>query len=436
MAVSMLSSEISNFIAQISILPATAILLGLLLAVGLDAYLSRKRRRSLVVIIVLVFSLILQDYLDYRLAPQKGSNALRLTFSIFAYAVRPAVLAMFLSIVKPGGKYLAAWALTGINAAVYMTAFFSGITFRYSSDAERGGHFIAGPLHHTCTVVSALLLAWLFILTMRQFRMRTKRESWIPIFVTAVIAGAAAMDFTVAFSEQPVSFLTIAIVISCVFYYIWLHLQFVREHEDGLRAEQRIQLMKTQISPHFLFNTLNTIRAVYSMDPPLADRTLEKFSKYLRQNLDALEQPDLIPFAQEMEHTRLYADIEMLRFPYIRMEYRIQDEDFVLPGLTVQPLVENAICHGVRNREEGIVSVSSRREEGFHVVEIRDNGKGFDPDEQKKPGETHIGIENVKSRVEQLCGGTFRLESGIGRGTVVTLRFPDNSPGIGKEQTS
>ena len=424
---------LKRFMSQISILPSAVMLLILLLTLWLDRYLTQDRKGAMIVIILLVFGLMIQDDLECYLATMKGTNAIRLPLSIFGYAARPAILAMFLSIVKPGGRFWIAWALVGANAALYLTAFFSNITFRYTTDAYAGGHFISGPMGQTCTVVSGLLFAWLLILTMRQFHPQNRQESWIPIFVTVLIVGAVYMDFTVVFDEQPVSFLTIAIVISCVFYYIWLHLQFVRLHEDGLRAEQRIQMMKTQIQPHFLFNTLNTIRAVYATDPPLADQTLGKFSKYLRQNLDAMEQPDLIPFIREMEHTRLYAEIEMLRFPYIHVTYDLQDEDFLLPALTVQPMVENAIRHGVRGREEGLVTVSARREGSCHVIEIRDNGVGFDPNAQHRPGETHIGIENVRSRVEQLCGGTMRVESEIGIGTTVTLRIPEQGSESGKE---
>ena len=423
---------LKRYMAQLTVLPAGFMLLALLLAVLLDKYLNRYRKRTMIVIIALVFGMILQNVLEYRFASSLGSGNLRLVLSVFGYAVRPVILALFLSIVKPGGRYGLAWALVGVNGAVYLTAFFSHLTFWYTVN----GHFKSGPLRHTCTVVSALLFIWLFALTMRQFHPRAKKESWIPLQVAALIAGSVYMDYTVIFDEQPLSFLTIAVVISCVFYYMWLHLQFVREHEDGLRAQQRIQIMKTQIQPHFLFNTLNTIRAVYATDPPLAEQTLEKFSNYLRQNLDALEQPDLIPFAKELEHTRLYADIEMLRFPYIRMEYQIRDGDFSLPALTVQPMVENAIRHGVRSREEGVVSVSAWREEGGHVIQIRDNGVGFDVNALRKGVETHIGIENVRSRVERLCGGEFKIESGPGQGTCVTIRIPLDPDGSGKEKTA
>ena len=115
---------------------------------------------------------------------------------------------------------------------------------------------------------------------------------------------------------------------------------------------------------HLRCNALNTIRALYAKDPPLADRTLEDFSAYLRQNLESLSQTDLVPVAKEMEHTRLYAEIEALRFPNVRVEYRIEDESFTIPALTIQPLVENAIRHGVRSRKDGLVTVSTARESG------------------------------------------------------------------------
>ena len=172
-------------------------------------------------------------------------------------------------------------------------------------------------------------------------------------------------------AQQPVAFLTIAIVVGSVFYYIWLHLQFVREHENDLMASQRIQIMMTQIQPHFLFNALNTIRALYAKDPPLADKTLEDFSTYLRQNLESLS----------LDHTRLYAEIEVLRFPNIHVEYRTWDQDFQIPALTIQPLVENAIRHGVRNRKDGLVTVTTVCESGCHRITVQDNGVGFDTKE-------------------------------------------------------
>ena len=415
---------LKRFIAQTAVLPSAGLLLALLLTVWLDTYLGRERRRMMIVIIVLVICLVIQNYLEYRLAPLRGSNALRLPLSVLGYSVRPVILLMFLIIVKPG-RYRIAWALIGVNAAVYATAFFSGIAFHFTTDAVSGGHFISGPLRHTCTVVSAVLLAWLLFLTIRQFHPQTRRESWIPIFVTVLITGSVLMDFNVRFDEQPISFLTMAIIISCVFYYIWLHLQLVREHEQALRAEQRIQIMRTQIQPHFLYNTIATFKALCRKDPQQAAEVAEKFGAYLRQNLDSLDMPGRIPFEKELEHTKLYADIEMVRFDNIRVEYDIEDSRFTVPPLTLQPMVENAIRHGVRGREEGMVRVHTRKTAAGHQIIVQDNGKGFDPQKAEAGEGQHLGIRNVRGRIESMCGGTVTIQSAEGIGTTVTITIPD-----------
>ena len=198
----------------------------------------------------------------------------------------------------------------------------------------------------------------------------------------------------------------------------------MREHERALRAEQRIQIMMTQIQPHFLYNTIATIRALCRRDAEKAGEVAEKFGDYLWQNLDSLNIVGLIPFQKELEHTKIYAEIEMVRFDTIRVEYDIRDDRFKLPPLTLQPLVENAIRHGVRIREEGIVRVSTRQAEACHEIVVWDNGTGFDVNKIDAAEGSHIGIRNVRERIEGMCGGTLKVESTIGEGTTVTMTIP------------
>ena len=101
----------------------------------------------------------------------------------------------------------------------------------------------------------------------------------------------------------------------------------------------------------------------------------------------------------------------------------IRDKDFVVPALTIQPMVENAIKHGVRIREHGVVEVTTKEEGNYHVITVKDNGKGFDVN-NRKCGDEHIGIDNVKSRIERLLNGSFMIESEIGKGTTVTIKIP------------
>ena len=184
--------------------------------------------------------------------------------------------------------------------------------------------------------------------------------------------------------------------------------------------------MMSRIQPHFLYNTLSSIQALCRIDPEKAFDVTEKFGTYLRSNIDSLDRPDLIPFANELEHTRVYSEIEMIRFPNVRVDYDVTDAAFSVPALTMQPLVENAIRHCVRIRKEGVVAVSSRKTDLCHEIVISDNGKGFDTRLLKTAGGTHIGVRNVRERIEKMCGGTLTVESIPDKGTTVTIRIPIN----------
>ena len=386
--------------------PLLLLLFGLGFTVTIDPYIQREHRRIMLVIVVLCLSLIAQNLWDNELFIRHKDLAWKKFLAAYGYSVRPVILVLFLFIILPDGRKWPQWLLVGINAALYFSSPYTKLCFEIR---DFDFAMLRGPLWPACFVVSGILLLRLLIYTLLRFRETRKKEQLIPVSIVLSIIVSVVIDVHMSMESLSVSFLTIATVVGSVFYYIWLHLQFVREHERDLMAAQRIQIMMTQIQPHFLFNALNTIRALYAKNPPLADKTLEDFSTYLRQNLESLSQSDLIPVSKELEHTRLYAEIEMLRFPSIRIEYQIQDDRFDIPALTIQPLVENAIRHGVRGKKDGLVTVSSVREANHHRITVSDNGKGFDP--EKTMDGTHIGLRNVKERVEQMCGGKLILQS-------------------------
>ena len=397
----------------------TALLVGLVLALLADSYIDREHKRNILIILLLTFSLILQTVLEHRISEGTPQPFLRTVLSIYGYCVRPVLVVLVFYIIADGEKTLPAWILTGINAAVYLTALFTPLAFWIT----KNNVFHRGPLGFTCHVVTALLLANLVCLTVRKYGRVRWQDAVIPIFNSAIIAASIVLDYLTPLNH-PVSCLNIAIVISCALYYIWIHLQFVREHERSLHAEQRIQIMMTQIQPHFLYNTIATFKALCRKDPERAAELADKFGVYLRQNLDSLGVTGNIPFQKELEHTRLYTEIEMVRFENIRVEYDIADDGFDLPPLTLQPMVENAIRHGVRSRRDGLVRVVSRRRETCHEIVIEDNGIGFDPNAMESTENGHIGIRNVRERIEQMCSGMLILESKVGEGTTVTIRIP------------
>ena len=419
-------TAIRDYLEYLSIIPVIALLLSLLFAIIIDSYLNRIQKKILYIIAALIFLLILQNIMEYKLSLLNHGTWLRTVTAVTGYTLRPAILVMFLYAVQPARNFRPAWILLAANTAVYITAFFSKIAF-YFDDSN---HFHAGLLNPVCMIISGAILINLILQAIKVFHPKKQKETWTPVFAVFLVAASVVLDYTIVYYDEPVTFLTIAVVISSILYYIWLHLQFVREHENDLKAQQRIQIMKTQIQPHFLYNTLMTIQALCLKDPEQAYEITGKFGLYLRQNLRTLDQSDLIPLRKELEHTKIYAEIEKMRFPNINVEYDITDDDFLLPPLTIQPIVENAIRHGVRIREPGIVKISTRNKQHYHEIEISDNGIGFHVQKAGFDEKNHIGISNVRERIEKMCAGTLTIDSKESIGTTVVIRIPESKKNI------
>jgi len=190
--------------------------------------------------------------------------------------------------------------------------------------------------------------------------------------------------------------------------------------------ESQISIMLSQIQPHFLYNTLNSIYQLCESNPMRARSMVNSFSEYLRNNLSALEETGLISFETELAHVKTYLDIEKVRFEdTLEIEYDIKCVDFSLPVLTVQPIVENAVKHGTsKKRGGGKVTISTAEEIDSYVIVVSDTGCGFDPAKPKNDGKRHVGIENVRQRLSNMCSGSLSIESSEGNGTVAVIRIP------------
>lgn len=201
-------------------------------------------------------------------------------------------------------------------------------------------------------------------------------------------------------------------------------LQMERELQNS-----RISIMLSQIKPHFLYNALTVIQALCGIDPAAAENAVSEFSDYLRGNMSALTEEKPIPFLKELEHTKHYLTLEQLRFgDQLRVEFDLGPTLFRLPTLSLQPLVENAIRHGVRGKAEGAgtVRISTRETPTCYEVAVMDDGPGFDPASAPQDS-THVGITNVRRRMQLMCGGSLMIESAPGAGTHATLRIPKNA---------
>jgi LytS/YehU family sensor histidine kinase len=198
-----------------------------------------------------------------------------------------------------------------------------------------------------------------------------------------------------------------------------------KEMETEIK-DKSIAVMISQIQPHFLYNSLNSIAELCVVDPKRAEKATIDFSRYLRGNMGVLNDKKTIEFEDELSHVNHYIELEKLRYgDDLQFEYDIKEQAFTLPALTVQPLVENAVNHGIRyHKMKGKVKISSYSDEDNYYVAIEDDGVGFDPTVYPDDGRKHVGIANVKYRLEVLCGGSIDINSEKGRGTVVTIRIP------------
>ncbi len=206
--------------------------------------------------------------------------------------------------------------------------------------------------------------------------------------------------------------------------------------KDKLLAHAEIKHLQAQINPHFLFNSLNTIASFCRTTPEKARELILDLSLYMRKNLDSSR--GYIPLSSELEQINSYLAIEKARFgDLIQIEIDVEPgcEDWPIPSLIIQPLVENAIKHGMRSREGGgRIGLKIYRNLDMLEVTVEDDGQGIAKEKLdtlllKKDLESHtegVGLRNSNERLEQIYGPEFGMEitSSSGKGTMISFRIP------------
>lgn len=228
-----------------------------------------------------------------------------------------------------------------------------------------------------------------------------------------------------AFPGYAVAYLSIVISIELLFLYVNIRKDNELAHEAKRNKEAEIRIMMSQIQPHFIYNTLSSISTLIKTDPEKAQKGLDDFTEYLRTNLSSLSETGLISFDDELKHIETYLALEKMRFDdRLIVNYDIRVSDFMLPPLSIQPLVENAVKHGILQKiEGGTVNIRTFENNVAYVVIISDDGVGFDPKSIDTESNKHIGLNNVRYRISTLCKGTMRIDSEIDKGTIVTVLF-------------
>jgi two-component system LytT family sensor kinase len=223
---------------------------------------------------------------------------------------------------------------------------------------------------------------------------------------------------------------TYAAIVSC-----WHAVNYFRKYREGeaeaarlqtALAESRLQALRHQLQPHFLFNTLHSISTLNHEDPKAANRMIARLSELLRFTLEANDQQ--IPLRQEIEFIRRYLEIEQIRFGqrlHVRIDLAPDVLDAQVPTLLLQPLVENAIRHGIAPYSApGEIVISAHRQNDTLYITVGDTGPGLNAD--ANAAKNGVGLTNTRARLEQLYGNQhrFELRNGESRGLIAELHLP------------
>ena len=291
--------------------------------------------------------------------------------------------------------------------------------FGYSFSVSKSGHW-----EHSDNAIMVYLhlafsmLSFVAMILMALFATRSTKSSRVA-FVSYTVFPIVGIIIDYTFHGISLTYVSIVISVLVIYTNIYLHRQ-------RLIDAQRNALMLSQINPHFTYNTLSTIAAMCDTSPKLAKSLTIDFSRYLRQNLETLTSETPIPFEKELEHVECYLKIEKARFrENLNVIYSIQCTDFSIPPLTVQPIVENAVKHGITKKAGGgTVKICTYATETSYILEVIDDGVGFEGEVLSGYHGVHVGLENVEARVQRMCRGSVSVKSTVGVGTRVTIELP------------
>ena len=418
-----LSYDTINF--AISVAGLVVCILGLIMAITGSAP-EKRTKRYFVTFFSLLIAYVAANLLSQIEGGRNGMKLFLFLESAFS-SILTLLLTVFLLFQSGENRWQrSVWFRVAVGLwVVYMAllVYTQFSTMIYYYDAQ--GVYYRGPLYPLLLVPPVCIMALnLLLLWRRRNRFSHKQRVAFAIYI---LVPMLTMLVQMLFYGLYVIVLGTSAAALFMFLYIQRDQAERYAKQESENAQLRVDIMLSQIQPHFMYNTLGAIGHLCKNDPE-AKAAVNRFSRYLRHNMDSLTQSEPIPFTTELEHTKAYLELEQLRFPEeLKVEYDLQCTEFLLPTLTLQPLAENAVRHGIRKSESGAgtVKISTRETPDRYEITVTDDGAGFDihagtPDD----GQTHIGLDNVRERLRRISGGELHIESAPGRGCRAMILLP------------
>ena len=302
-------------------------------------------------------------------------------------------------------------AICSIYILLSVISLFNGMFFSF----DENGCFVNGPMYGLVRAFDLIVIIIGIFWVMCYRKILTLRE--ISFLISFNVLPLLSMTLQRFWEPTPQY---MAVTLSLIVIYVLFHGEITRQ-----LADSRISIMLSQIQPHFMHNMLTTIMYMCRTEPEEAEKTVGQFADYLRANMDSLTLKQCIQFETELKHVKTYWSLEEKRFgDKIRAVYDIQENSFMLPSLAIQPIVENAVKHGMRKGKQLTVTIRTYSDVNNYYVEINDDGRGFDVNAFENDGKSHIGIKNVQQRLKMMCGGELMVNSVPDQGTDAVIKIP------------
>ena len=390
--------------------------------------------------IILLFTMVIAEVFAAWSGPDSPTAAMldpvvrhrvQVVSSWVTYVFSPFIILIEVFITFPGKKYRAVCSIPAIiNCLVYSTALFGSDLAFYFSPAGRWGRGLLGMTIYFVLLFYVLLLT---VFSITYFRAHNRKKGGILMLIIMQSILAAFLEYTNILS----GYVNAVIALCMLEYYFYLSVIYQQELRETIAEKelnltrQRITLLLGQIRPHFIFNTLSIIRSLAKKDSAMAVSCIDSFSDYLKAHIQTLQNDKTIPFMEELENVKAYLDLGKAGSLHpVDVCYDLQYTDFKLPPLSLEPLAENAIKHGI-DVSGRVMTIRTFHENNEAVIVVENRcrpAEGLTDRESERLG---VGIENTRKRLELLCSGTLDLQI-TDENAVATVRIPD---GEGADQS-
>lgn len=404
------------------------ILLGFLLA--LSSMTMEKRTKRFFTVFFLTMLLYLGSSLtgqtvNILLGNSSADQPLLFFESLFSSMLMPMLTGYLLSCCGErlrGSRVL--YCMLGLWAAYFILLMITQYTTAiYYYDDEYVYH--RGPMYPLLLALPVASMAVNLFALLRRRKLLTRKQfvAFLLFFLLPMLGMLAQM---LLFG---IRFIVFASALSAVAMFVFMLSneaeQFYLQKEEN--ARQRASISVLQMRPHFIYNTMTSVYYLCRQDPEKAQQVILDFTSYLRKNFTAIAREGTIPFDEELEHTRAYLGVELVRFAdRLTVAFDTPYTRFRVPPLTLQPIVENAVKHGVDPELAPLhIDVSAGAVEGGSLITVADTGPGFAAADDNAP---HIALANIQERLKMMCGGRLEIAPRAGGGTVVKVFVPDIYP--------